>query len=150
VLAIVFLVPHLWLSAWHEHPERPAFFTDGTYRACFTAADNVMVLPDPSLDDAMLWQAEAGYRFRMANGNISPIAPKAVPYWHFAQDLTSGYRPPTDVRLLRLAKAQGVTTILIPGDRTDWAGTFANRHVTSLDGVFLIGLTPGGSQCTSG
>jgi hypothetical protein len=62
----------------------------------------------------------------------------------------SGYRPPTDAPLLRLAKAQGVTTILIPGDRTDWAGTFANRHVTSLDGVFLVAVTPDGSPCASG
>ena len=43
-LAIVTVVPSLWLSVWHQHPYRPAFFAQGTYRTCL-APDNVLMLP---------------------------------------------------------------------------------------------------------
>ena len=74
-LAIVSIVPSLWLSVWHEEPYRPAFFARGTYRACIKPDDIVLMLPFPQRSDAMVWQAEATFAFRMANGYVSTRAP---------------------------------------------------------------------------
>ena len=57
----------------------PPSSTQGTYRTCLKPDDNVLMLPFPSRTDAMLWQAETGFAFRMANGFVAPGAPEGVP-----------------------------------------------------------------------
>ena len=72
-LAIATVVPSLWLNVWHEHPYRPAFFTQGIYRTCLRPGDNVLMLPFHRTDE-MLWQAESGFAFHTANGDVAPGA----------------------------------------------------------------------------
>ena len=141
-LAIVMVVPSLWLSAWHEHPDRPAFFTQGMYRACLEPDDNLLMLPFPIKSDAMLWQAEAGFAFRMANGYVNTRAPRGVPEPKLIQIFQ---RPsaPTDRRpLLAWAHGQGVTTIVAagPGAR-GWVRLLApTERPRRIGGVYLFGL----------
>ena len=141
-LAIAMVVPSLWLNVWHEHPYRPAFFTQGMYRTCLKPDDNVLMLPFPIRSDAMLWQAEAQFAFHMANGYVNTRAPRGVPEPNFVQVLQ---RPtaPTDPRpLLAWARGQGVTTIVAagPGAR-GWVRLLApTEHPQRIGGVYLFDL----------
>ena len=141
-LAIVMVVPSLWLNVWHEHPDRPAFFTQGMYRACFKPDDNVLMLPFPIRSDAMLWQAEAQFAFHMANGYVNTRAPRGVPdpkLVHLLQHPTA----PTDARpLLAWARGQGVTKIAAagPGARA-WVRLLApTERPHRIGGVYLFEL----------
>jgi hypothetical protein len=152
-LAAVAIVPDLRLGVWHELPVRPSFFTAGTYRACFQPDENVMMLPFPSAGDAMLWQAEAGFGFRMANGNLSPSPPSGVPDRGYVLDLIAD-NPQDDWRpLIQWARVQHVTTIVVDARRSvPWTTLLAPvTHPTELGGVYLYSLRAGGrSPCTSG
>jgi hypothetical protein len=114
-LAIVTVVPSLWLDAWHMHPDRPAFFTQGTYRTCLEPNDSVLMLPFPHRSDAMLWQAETGFAFRMANGYVNSVIPEGVPDVPFVRRLKSSRVPAGPQPLLAWARAQGVTKIVAAG-----------------------------------
>ncbi len=149
-LAIVMVVPSLWLSVWHEQPYRPAFFTQGTYRTCLAPDDNVLMLPFPIRNDAMLWQAEAGFAFRMANGYVNTRAPSGVPDPKLVQ-LLQHPTPSTSARsLLDWARGQGVTKIVAAGEGARaWARLLAPaEHPQRLGGVYLFDLrTRAGRAC---
>jgi hypothetical protein len=145
VAAIAFVVPHVWLDAWHVHPERPAFFAQELDRACLANGENVLMLPWPTKDNAMLWQAEAGYRFRMANGYLGPLVPKGVPDAVAAQQFMSGYRPPTAAPLVRFARDQGATTILLDDGWASWLPLFQGG--VDLGGMHLYSVGSGGTPC---
>ncbi len=140
-LAIVTVVPSLWLSVWHEHPYRPAFFTQGIYRTCLGPRDNVLMLPFQRTD-AMLWQAETGFAFRTANGYVLTGAPAGVPEPELVSRLER-HTTPTDPRqLLAWARRQGVTTIVAAGpEGRAWVRALApTAHARRVGGVWLIRL----------
>jgi hypothetical protein len=114
-LAVVTVVPSLWLSVWHERPYRPAFFTQGTYRACLGPNADVLVLPFPNRSDGMLWQAETGFAFRMANGYVNSVVPEGVPDAFLVRRLERSPAPTNPRPLLEWARKQGVTTIVAAG-----------------------------------
>jgi hypothetical protein len=49
------------------------FFSDRTYRDYLTPGETVMILPFASNGDAMKWQAQSGFFFRVAGGYFSVI-----------------------------------------------------------------------------
>jgi hypothetical protein len=149
-LAIASVVPTLWLTVWHWHPYRPAFFTQGTYRTCLKPDDNVLMLPFPDRSDAMLWQAEAQFRFRMADGYVNTAPPPGVPHPE-VQRVPKHRTTPTSIRpLIRWARGQGVTKILVAGGGApDWVRLLRRterRH--QVGGVYLYNLrSRGGRVC---
>jgi hypothetical protein len=152
-LAIAMVVPSLWLNVWLERPYRPAFFTQGTYRACLKPDDSVLMLPFPLRSDAMLWQAEAQFAYRMANGYVNTRPPVGVPepnLVHLLQHTTV----PTDPRpLLAWARRQGVTKIVVAGPTARaWVRLLAPlKQPQRVKGVYLYNLrTNGGRVCDRG
>jgi len=79
VASVIALVPALWHGYWHEHPARPAFFAAGLDRSCLGPRDNVLVLPPPFRNGALLWQAESGFRFALADGALNDAVPGGLP-----------------------------------------------------------------------
>jgi hypothetical protein len=147
-LAIASVVPSLWLSAWHEHPYRPLFFTQGIYRACLGPHDNVLMLPFPLRSDAMVWQAEAQFSFRMANAYVSTRPPHDVPERDLVHQLQR-QTPPTDPRpLLAWARRQGVTKIVVVGPGADaWVRLLTPvEHPQRIGDVDLFDLRANGSR----
>jgi hypothetical protein len=148
--AIAFVVPRLWLDTLHEHPVRPAFFTAGTYHICLRPNETVMMLPFPYLGDSMLWQAEAGFRFRMANGFVSPREPDNVPqtFGLEVNDPASTWH-----QVVQWATAQGATMIVVDATRsTPWVKVLGPLgEPRPIGGVYLYSLGLGGrSPCTPG
>jgi hypothetical protein len=152
--AVATIVPSLWLGVWREHPERPSFFTAGTYRACLQPNETVLMLPAPRYDDAMLWQAEADFRFRMANGYISPALPANLPDRTYIRDHLENNIANSDWHpLIQWAREEGVTMILVDKrEAGHWPGVLAPvTRPNLLGGVYLFSLRPKGrSACTQG
>jgi hypothetical protein len=152
-LVVVTVVPTLWPRVWHEHPYRPAFFTQGTYRSCLRPDDNVLMLPFPNGSDAMLWQAESDFAFRMANGYVNSVVPEGVPDAFVVRRLERPPAPTSARPLLAWARKQGVTTIVAagPGSKA-WVRLLAPiEHPRRIGGVFLFDLRgSGGRVCRTG
>jgi hypothetical protein len=112
--AIAALVPAVWRGYWHEHPPRPAFFADGVDRLCLGRNDNVLVLPPPFQNAALLWQAESGYRFRLADGALNDSVPRSLPGRETMLHVIGDDIPPGGAQaLLRLARLNHVDAILV-------------------------------------
>ena len=152
-LAVVAIAPSLWNSEWHEHPSRPAFFSSGTYVKCLVPGENVLVLPFPYWSGAMLWQAESNFDFRLADGYISTV-PTGLPDYAYAEQLATTNEPGGDWRpLVKLARDQDVTMILVPaGHGASWNTLLAPVTTPAeIGGVYLYSLRPNGrSACTAG
>jgi hypothetical protein len=148
-VAVLALVPNVALSrAWYENPVRPAFFTSGTYKRCFTARDNVLMLPSPGRRSAaMLWQAEAMYAFRMADGYVTAVPPRTIPNHKTMVRFFSGRESLTPRQLVDWARADGVTLIAIDSTHEpQWRNLLASVATPrEIGGVFLYRLKPRGA-----
>jgi hypothetical protein len=146
------IFPALWNGVWHEHPARAAFFSTNLYRACLQPNDRLLFLPFQYWGSSMLWQAEAGYDFQMADGFISPKPPK-LPDRQGAFLLLNNLQRGSWKPLIRLAHDLGVTMIVVEGGHGDnWRNFLAPvTKPTDIGGVSLYSLRPGGrSPCTAG
>jgi hypothetical protein len=154
--AIAATVPALGHAYWHGHPHRPAFFSHGLYRSCLPPNATVLVLPYPTWSGAMLWQAEADFRFRLADAWLSPGIPRGVPDRGVVESLHENYGPRGGGRaLLQLARRQGANVIMV--DRTQpqpWRNLLAatalpRRTVGGVD-LYDVGGTLGSCRSRSG
>ena len=74
LLAVASLVPAFWRADYLLKPMREGFFTAGLYK-CIPRNDNVLIFPFGAWGNAMLWQAEADFWFRMPEGYLVPTPP---------------------------------------------------------------------------
>jgi hypothetical protein len=122
--AALALVPALWHGYWHEHPSRPAFFGEKLDRRCLKAGDSVLVLPPPFQNSALLWQAESGFRFGLADGALNDAVPGRLPHRDTMLQIVDDNVPPGGAKaVLAAALAQGVDAILVdPVGGRQWTG----------------------------
>ena len=94
-LSVACTWPAVALGFWPGTPQLPSLFTNSRYRDVITSRETALLLPVGIFGNSMLWQAEAGLRFKMASGYVVP--PEAPdPYKHDPAyaTLTSGTRVP--------------------------------------------------------
>jgi hypothetical protein len=143
-LAVVAILPHLWHDDWRVHPTRPAFLTAEHYRTCLRPNENVLALPHPSWGNSMLWQAEAGFRYRMANGSLSTAIPDRVPDREIVLSLLGGDMPAGGAGdIVRFARHQGASVIMVEGEHAEpWRTVLENAGYPSraAAGVILFRL----------
>ena len=142
--ALVAIAPAFWLDAWHTRPNRPAFFSAGLYKHYLKPNDTILLLPYPSLSGGMLWQAEAGFRFRVADVSLSPVVPHGVPHRQTVLAVRSNDAPRGGgAAILALARAQGVTAIVVDAGSPEPWHTLLNSsglQPRKLSGVYLYDL----------
>jgi hypothetical protein len=118
LLAVVALVPALQRADFVQRPERWSFFSDHLYKNCVPRGETLAVFPFGKFGDSLLWQAESGFWFRMAEGNMGRSS--AYPP-DFVRDPTVGKLTfqfidptirPTMAELLRFADSHGVDRIV--------------------------------------
>jgi hypothetical protein len=126
VLAIAALVPAFWHAFPTTVPQTPAFFAAGLDRSCLHGNETITVLPYTPVED--VYQAEAGYRFRLAGGYLTSLVFGVKPIVSFNADPT--------VELLDFYGDRGE-----PSMDAIWA--FAKRH--DVDRVVAL---PGGGYPT--
>ena len=125
MLAVIALVPAVWHPLYLSRPApTPAFFSQGLDKTCIPANETLAVFPFGLGGDSMLWQVEAGFRFRLAEGYLSPVVFGARPLIAFDADPLVhtldflGYEArPTMTALLGFALTHGVGRIVsVVGD----------------------------------
>jgi hypothetical protein len=110
--AVLSLVPTLGQADWKLDPNRPEFFAHANLLdACVPKNENVLVFPFGFREHAMLWQAESGFRYRMAGGYLRPDTPPGFDF-PAIRKLNKGEQDPTLAEILRVARAKGVGRIL--------------------------------------
>ena len=148
VAAVVAIAPHLWHGDWRVHPNRAAFLTDGSYHRCLLSNENVLELPHPSWGNAMLWQAEADFDYRLANGSLGTAIPDGVPDRDVARELLSNNVPAGGAGdIVRFARDQDASVILVEGDRAEpWRSLLedAGYRPREIGGVVLFRLEGSG------
>ena len=77
-LVALTLAPSLDGSLWVTRLDRPALFEQDRWRALVHPDENVMIIPFSYDGQAMLWQQQAGYGFRMTGGYVSATFPEAL------------------------------------------------------------------------
>ena len=117
VLAAITLLPLVEAPPRGKEVAIPRFFTDGTFAEHIRPGEIVFPIPTVKGDE-MVWQSEADFRFRMAQGYIGPI-----PEPYFGEGLSKGlalfhpapYSPPATV-VERYVRAHDVT-VFVSSDR---------------------------------
>jgi hypothetical protein len=71
LLAALALIPPAWGAQFADHPQRWPFFTHRLYRLCIPRDQTLMVFPFGRWGDSLLWQAESGFWFRIAEGTLA-------------------------------------------------------------------------------
>ena len=114
-LAVLLLVPNPGAGVWTTTFSVPAFFTSAAYRTCLPG--NEIVLPEPvgSGGQAMLWQAENGFHYRLAGGRLQTSPPSDFHHPPGIEQIAVGYPPvPNQAQLLRrYFRAKQVTSVIV-------------------------------------
>jgi hypothetical protein len=117
VLAAITLLPLVQSPPRGREVPIPRFFTDGTYADHLDEGEIVYAIPTVKGDE-MVWQAAAGFRFKLAQGYIGPI-----PEQYLGEGISKGlalfhpspYAPPPPV-LERYVELHDVS-VFISSDR---------------------------------
>jgi hypothetical protein len=151
--AVAATVPALGHGYWHGDPHRPAFFARGIDRDCLPAKAVLLALPYPSQNDAMLWQAEAAFRFRLADAWLSPVVPDGVPFRAVAESLHDNDVPTGGGQaIVRLARAQGADAILLDREHAEpWRSALAQTglRARTVGGIDLYDVRGTLAECRS-
>jgi hypothetical protein len=77
VLAIVTFVPNPHFASWKTAAYVPQFFRGDAVRRCVPGDSTALVFPQTKHGNGMLWQAISSFRFRLADGYVTPDPPTA-------------------------------------------------------------------------
>ena len=133
VLTIALLVPNVGLADYRSALQQYPFFTSGAYRSCIRQGDTIAVFPigqpNPvTQTDAMRWQVNSGFRFRLAAGYLYLYGPHDRPLAAFDDDPIVSYLHyyadrgrPTMNTLLAFMATHGVSRVVsVESDPADY------------------------------
>jgi hypothetical protein len=151
-LAVLALLPNPDAGVWASRYAVPAFFTASAYRGCLAPGEIVLPLPVSAQSESMLWQAENGYRFRMAGGNIAPRPPGVfLAAKGIASIAEGGVVPPSRWReLATYIRVEHVTGVVVdPRLAASWAGALAHlARPLRRGGVDVYRLSTASPTCS--
>jgi hypothetical protein len=94
LICIVFLLPNPWyLRQANTKISEPKFFSQRVYRHYLRRDENILIIPYSYMGDSMLWQAQTGMDFRMAEG-WTGAAPSEFLRWPIVNSLITGSSMP--------------------------------------------------------
>src|SRR5207237_2748482 len=100
-LGATLLLPNLSYPAWNTSVDTPPFFADGLFRTRLPAGATILVIPYADRWNSLLWQAETGFAFRMAEGYVSVVPPPEFSRWPILKTLYTGELVPAAETELR-------------------------------------------------
>jgi hypothetical protein len=154
VLCVLALLPDPRVyNRWHVTPHVPAFFTSGLVQRCLGHDANVIALPYEASGDSTLWQVRAKFRFRQAGGYVTPQVPGSFARFRAVRPLIDARFPPGGAAdVLELARAKGVSAILVDANRPDpWRSLLAPiAKPVARGGVLVYPLAPLPAACRGG
>jgi hypothetical protein len=75
LLALIVPLPNLTSELYGRPPRNPPLFTTSAYRTAIAKGSTVLALPYGFEDASMLWQAQAGFWFKLAEGYLRASTP---------------------------------------------------------------------------
>lgn len=119
-LVALTLAPSLDGSLWHTPLDRPALFQDGRWRTVVHPGENVFIIPFAFDGQAMLWQEEAGFGFRLTGGYVSAVFPAAIWASPIVRAIYGAPLPPFPGREVRaFVRDRQVDVVML---RSGWPG----------------------------
>jgi hypothetical protein len=70
LLAIASILPAAWHVAFVSTIVRPEFFSQALYKLCIPRGETLAIFPYGRFGDSMIYQAESGFWFKIAEGNL--------------------------------------------------------------------------------
>lgn len=146
--ALVTLVPNLGSGLWSARFDNPSLFTTAAYRSVIRPGSIVLPLPFAMWGASMLWQAETGFSFRMADGYVGALLPSG-----YARDLgvlSSPQVQPQPAAFAAFLAKRHVSTVLVDAhDPGPWPQVLSalGLHPRLLAGVLVYTL-PGSAPTT--
>ena len=147
VLAVAALIPALDRPFYLDHVERNAFFADGVYRSCLGGDENLAIFPYGHGGDSMLWQAESGFRFRLAGGFLYPLGIYGPALTRFDEDPVirtlnfSDTTRPRMTSLLAFAARHDVDRFVAAAD-ADYPTTAQMRRLGPVERIHGVLVAP--------
>jgi len=148
-LIMMFSLPNLSSGYWTSKVETPEFFSSGLYRQYLAPDENVLFIPDTVyFTSNMLWQAQTGMYFRMAEGSIAPMPDEYLP-WPIASTFNEAtYLPDARWQLTTFVASHDVKTILVSDHNPDSTALHAllapfTIGPLEIGGVELYRMAPG-------
>jgi hypothetical protein len=123
---------------WHWRVDNPPLYTSSAYRSVLRRNEIVLPLPFAMWDASMLWQAETGFYYRMADGYVGALLPA-----QFASELGTLSAPtvqPQPAAFLAFLHARQVQEVLVDVATAGfWPAVLnaAGLHARTLDGVLV-------------
>jgi hypothetical protein len=117
VLAVITLIPNPEADAFRTTAYVPQFFRGDDVQRCVAPDETVLIFPQAKHGNSMLWQAVSGYRFRLADGYVTPDPP--VRYYTSPAIARIANRVVTWRDLEPFARAEHVTTFIVDGREAD-------------------------------
>ncbi|MGH3102811.1 MAG: hypothetical protein ACRDN6_01780, partial [Gaiellaceae bacterium] len=114
---VIATLPNLHQAQWSSDVPPATFFTEDRYARYMPADSTALVLPYGPAGWSMLWQAEAGFRFRIVGGHFGLRVTPAEEEWRDVyESLGTGRVPPS--RLRSFLDAHDVDVVVVaPGTR---------------------------------
>jgi len=75
VLAVVSFIPNPHFASWKTAAYVPRFFRGDQVRRCVPRESITLIFPQTKHGNGMLWQAVSSFRFRLADGYVTPDPP---------------------------------------------------------------------------
>lgn len=142
-IAVLLVLPSPRRDIWSTSPARPAFFAADIYKGCLRENESVLIVPVPVQSFGWLWQAQAGYRFRMIDGNLLEQAEPQL----YTMDISGHVSAASAPALLALARSKGAKVILVTDHFAFWRHLLgAYVRPEAVGGVVLYSLD-GASAC---
>jgi hypothetical protein len=113
-LLAITLLPNLDGSLWVTRLDRPALFQGDHWRSVMHPGDNALIIPFSFDGQAMLWQQESGFRFRMVGGYVSATQPDEVWRYPIIRSIYGQPLPPfPDREVHALLRGRKVDVVLL-------------------------------------
>ena len=147
VLAVAALLPTFWDSDSVEQPPRPVFFAAGLYHHCIARGSTVLIFPFGHWGDSLLWQAESGFWFSMAEGALGhDNQPTSFISDPVADELTyelldpASRAPMSAVR--GFVRRHGVTRVISVVDYNFYPDAYQLRQLGAISGIGGVLTSP--------
>ena len=127
-LLAISLLPSLDGSLWVSPIDRPALFQRDRWRSVLHPGENVLIIPFSFDGQAMLWQEESGFGFRMTGGYVSATQPDEVWRYSIVRAILGQPLPPfPDGAVRALVRGRDVDVVLVRRGRPGpWASVFSS------------------------
>ena len=122
------LMPSPDESLWATRLDRPALFEGDRWRSVIRPGENVLTVPFSYDGQAMLWQQESGFGFRLTGGYVSATLPQELWKYSIVRSIYGLPLPPLPNGEVRaLTRGRDVDVVLVRRGRPGpWASVFTS------------------------